>query len=105
MTMRNSIKRASRDMLTLEKKFRAIGVRSRFATCLTRDARRKSHDRATDESTYKPGSVPTRTSVTAIHLGLSSPTSSSGLPADLGGPPSNICATRVVTNTSLLDLA
>jgi hypothetical protein len=32
--------------------------------------------------------------VTAIHLGLPLPTSSSGLPAGSGGPPSNACASR-----------
>ena len=79
----------------------------RCATRCARDRRRHAISRAqaTDESTCKPGSVPTRTSVTAIHLRLPLPASSSGLPADSGGPPSYICAIRVVADTNLLDLA
>ena len=64
--------------------------------CASRSRHRESHRRgrgwAADESTCKPGSVPMHASVTAIHLGLPLPTSSSGLPADSSGPLSNICA-------------
>jgi hypothetical protein len=57
-----------------------------------------------DESTCKPGSVldsPCGTRrATAIHLGLLSPTTSCGLPADSGEQPSNVCAVPVETGTS-----
>jgi len=48
-----------------------------------------------DELGYKPGSVrrPCHHDQPAtIYLGLPLPTGSCGLPADSGGPPSNICA-------------
>ena len=41
----------------------------------------------------------------AIHLGLPLPAGSSGLPADSGGQPSNVCAGRRLTAAVLLDLA
>ena len=43
--------------------------------------------------------------VAAIHLGLPSPTGSSGLPAGSGGPPSVTCANPLVSQGILLDLA
>src|SRR6266516_3421891 len=43
--------------------------------------------------------------VTAIHLGLPLPAGSSGLPAGSGGPPSITCANRLVSQSTLLDLA
>jgi hypothetical protein len=43
--------------------------------------------------------------VAAIHLGLPSPTGSSGLPAGLGGPPLGTCANLLVSQAILLDLA
>ena len=48
-----------------------------------------------DESVDTPGSVPRggypRCGVTVIHLGRPLLTGSSALPADSGGPPSNVC--------------
>ncbi len=49
-------------------------------------------------------SAPRRRPVAAIHLGLPSPTGSSGLPAGSGGPPSNACAGRRLATTTLLTL-
>src|SRR5262245_9136169 len=63
----------------------------------------------TDESAYTPGSVrpadaAALATVAAIHLGLPSPTGSSGPPAGSGGPPSNACAGHRLAAIALLTL-
>lgn len=52
-----------------------------------------------DEPSYTPGFVPRDLAVvgeTAIHLGPALPSASCGLPADLGGQPSNVRAERLL---------
>src|SRR5829696_9372818 len=61
------------------------------------DRRSPGQRRAMDESACTPGSVHGRLAASrwaVIHLGLSLPTGSSGLPAGSGGQPSNACAGR-----------
>ena len=60
-----------------------------------------------DESACKPDPVPGRLTAlrsATIHLGLPSPTGSSGLPAGSDGPPSNACAAARLAPCGLLTL-
>jgi hypothetical protein len=60
-----------------------------------------------DEPACRPGSVSARLTVSrsaAIHLGLSLPTASCGLPASSGGPPSNARARSVLLFLTLLQV-
>ena len=57
-------------------------------------ASRRRRRWSTDEPACKPDSVVPHAAPAAIPLGLPLPAASCGLPAGLGGPPSNTCAGR-----------